>query len=86
MSDLVKPADCQTKQLSKSFVYCTGVPGLSNSCSGNYQTVLKLSATNPHVEQNTQNNYPNDVCLQIPANGVIEININKTTVTDMTLQ
>ena len=75
MSDLINAhAELPNQNNYPNLVCCTGVPGLSNSCSGNYQTVLKLSATtNAHVEQNTQNNYPNDVCLQIPANGVIEI-------------
>ncbi|MCK9626632.1 MAG: DUF2341 domain-containing protein [Bacteroidales bacterium] len=45
-------------------VCCTGT-GISNSCSGNYGTVLKLSgATNAHAEKNNQSNYSgSNVCL-----------------------
>ena len=36
-------------------VCCSGVTGLGNSCSGNYEVFAKLSGiTNAHVEQRTQ--------------------------------
>lgn len=42
----------------------TGVAGLGNSCSGNFQTVASLSGTtNAHVEQTDQVNYLTDVCI-----------------------
>lgn len=51
-------------------VCCTGI-GISNSCSGNYDTVLKLSAvTNAHAEKKTLSNYTNNVCLSSSAMGV----------------
>lgn len=45
-------------------VCCMGT-GLSNSCSGNYDTILKLSgATNAHAEKSILSNYSgNNVCL-----------------------
>lgn len=44
-------------------VCCAGT-GISNSCSGNYDTVLKLSGTtNAHVEKKTLSNYSNNACL-----------------------
>ena len=55
-------------------VCCSGVIGLTNSCSGNYETVLKLSSTtNATVEQNDQTNYSEEVCLQVPNNGIIDV-------------
>jgi len=55
-------------------VCCSGVIGLTNSCTENYETVLKLSSTtNATVEQNDQTNYSEEVCLQVPNNGIIDI-------------
>lgn len=40
--------------------------GLGNSCSGNFDTVAKLSSTtNAHVEQKTQTNYLNSACISV---------------------
>jgi hypothetical protein len=52
-------------------VCCTGT-GISNTCSGSFDTVLKLSgATNAHAEKKTQSNYTgNDVCLSSSSMGV----------------
>ena len=45
-------------------VCCSGVTGLGNSCSGNYEVFAKLSSiTNAHVEQRTQSNYSQNACL-----------------------
>ncbi|MBU1727727.1 hypothetical protein KKA39_00180 [Patescibacteria group bacterium] len=57
-------------------VYCSGVSGLSNSCSGNFETVVKLSGTsNAHVRQGDQADYPgsNNVCLSLPDKGTISV-------------
>ena len=55
-----------------NLVCCSGVPGLSNSCSGyNATTVLYLSnTTNAHVEENTTTHYySNQACLSFAAPG-----------------
>ena len=53
---------------------CNGVTGLGNSCSGNYAVVLKLSdTTNAHVEQNTQSNYANNICISSNFGNVITV-------------
>ncbi len=47
-------------------VCCSGVIGLSNSCSGTHAVVAKLSGlTNAHIEQNTEFNYTNNVCIGV---------------------
>lgn len=53
-------------------VCCSGVTGLSNSCSGNYATVLKLSGTtNAHVQQT--GSYANSACISVPAGGNVSV-------------
>jgi len=57
-------------------VCCSGVAGLGNSCSGNFEIVAKLSgASNAHVRQGDQADYPgsNNVCLSLPEEGTVEI-------------
>lgn len=67
-------AELPSQSNYSQMVCCTGVPGLSNQCTGNFETVLKFSSiTNAHVEKNTQENYPEQACLQVPENGVLEI-------------
>ena len=75
MSDLTNAhAELPSQSNYSQMICCTGVPGLLNSCNGNYKTVLKFSSiTNAHVEKNTQENYPEQACLQVPENGVLEI-------------
>jgi hypothetical protein len=75
LSDLSNAhAELPSQSNYSQMVCCTGVPGLSNQCSGNYQTVLKLSSlTNAHVEKNTQDNYPESACLHVPENGIVEV-------------
>jgi len=53
-------------------VCCTGT-GLSNSCAGSYDTVLKLSGdTDAHVEEKTLSNYSgNNVCLSSTTTGTV---------------
>jgi hypothetical protein len=54
-------------------VCCSGLSGISNSCSGTYQVVAKLgSTTNSHIEQNTFSNFTNNACLAVPS-GTITI-------------
>lgn len=60
-------------------ICCSGVTGLSNSCSGTYATVLKLeSVTNSHVQENSQSGYANSVCLQVPSGGSVSIGYQST--------
>lgn len=75
MSDLSNAhAELPDQSNYSQVVCCTGVPGLSNLCEGNYQTIIKLSSeTNAHVEQNDQTNYSQNACLQAPDNGIIDI-------------
>jgi hypothetical protein len=63
-------------------VYCNGVSGLSNSCSGNSVVVAKLSNSsgshNSHVRQGDvadDINYPstNHVCLSVPSKGTVSV-------------
>lgn len=54
------------------FICCTGITDLSNLCSGNYATVLKLSAvTNAHVQQT--GSYAESACLSAPAGNTIAV-------------
>jgi hypothetical protein len=49
-----------------NLVCCTGDATLANTCSGTFQTFLKLSSTtNAHVERGTQSNYANSACLSL---------------------
>jgi hypothetical protein len=54
-----------TSNYNNNVVCCSGVAGLSNSCSEtNKATIVKLSGvTNAHVERNTENNYAQNACL-----------------------
>jgi hypothetical protein len=64
---------------ASNVVCCTGVSGLSNSCSGTYATVLKLSGiTNAHVEQNSQSNYANNACISVPSGGSVSVGYQST--------
>jgi len=48
-----------TSAYNNNVVCCYGVTGLGNSCSGNYETIVRLSGTtgtNAHVERNDQTN------------------------------
>jgi len=55
-------------------VCCSGVVGLSNLCSGNFVTALKLSSTtNAHAEQNNQSNYSQNACIQAPSGGNVSL-------------
>lgn len=63
-------AELSTQNYYPYKVCCRGT-GVSNSCSGNYNTVLKLSeATNAHVEEKIFSNYANNACLSSSSMGV----------------
>jgi len=67
-------AELPSQSNYSQLVCCSGVPGLSNSCTGTFATVLKLSrTTNAHVEQNTQTNYTHNVCISVPAGGSVSV-------------
>ncbi len=54
-------------------VCCSGVPSLSNSCTGNSVEVLGLSSkTNAHVEKNTFTNYLYSACLSASSDYVLD--------------
>ena len=64
-----------------NLIYCEGVSGLSNVCSGNYKVIAKLSsATNAHVRENgfedaNSANYPdaNNACVSAPGGDTITV-------------
>jgi hypothetical protein len=60
-------------------VCCSGVSSLGNSCSGTYDTALKLSATtNAHAEQNSQSNYAQSACISVPSGGTVSVGYQST--------
>jgi len=73
-------AEMSSQSLYPYMVCCTGITGLSNSCSGTYATILKLSSTtNAHVEEYTQTNYSgNDACLSVPSGGYVHVGYQAT--------
>jgi hypothetical protein len=61
---------------------CSGVTGLSNSCSAVQATVLKLSSlTNSHVQQNDQTGYTNNACISVASGGYVAVGYQNTTCT-----
>lgn len=55
-------------------VCCSGVSGLTNTCSGTYATALKLSGTtNAHGEENSQSNYAQSACIGVPSGGSVSV-------------
>ena len=57
-----------------NMVCCTGITGLSNSCSGTFATALKFSSTtNAHAEKNTFSNFADNACISIPSGGNVTI-------------
>lgn len=59
---------------SNNVICCSGVSGLSNTCSDTYAVVLKLSKqTNAHVEENNQTNYSYNACLSVPTGGSVSV-------------
>lgn len=60
-------------------VCCSGVTGLGNSCSGTYETAIKISGTgNAHIEQNSQTNYTDRACISVPSGGSVSIGYQST--------
>ncbi|MBP6926443.1 MAG: hypothetical protein KBB70_01970 [Candidatus Pacebacteria bacterium] len=52
-------------------VCCSGVTGLGNTCSGTYDTVLKLSDTkNAQVQKNTESGYAENACISVSSGSV----------------
>lgn len=61
-----------------NLVCCTGVAGLSGTCSGATTTLLKLTFTdNAHAAQPSAlpdfANYPNSACISVPTGGSVSI-------------
>ncbi len=68
-----------TANYANNVVCCTGVTGLSNSCTGTtVATVVKLAAvTNSHAEENTFSDFTNPACISAPA-GTLTIGYSST--------
>ncbi len=65
-------AELPSQSHYSNLVCCTGVTGLSNSCSGTYTTVLVLaSTTNSHSGEYGVSSYPNNACISVPSGGTV---------------
>jgi hypothetical protein len=78
MKDTVNShAESSSQSNYPNLVCCSGVTGLTNSCSGTYATVLRLSGTtNAHVEeggQATSTYNGNDACISVPSGGSVSV-------------
>lgn len=63
-----------TAAYGNNVVCCSGVTGLSNSCTAPSDIALKLSAaTNAHAENNSQLNYANNACISVPTGGTVTV-------------
>lgn len=59
-------AEMPNQTIYNYYVCCSGVGGLSNSCTGNYDIALKLSSlTNAHVGKKDVSSYSNNACLSV---------------------
>lgn len=57
-----------------NMICCTGITGISNSCTGTFATALIFSSTtNAHAEKNTFTNFTNKACISIPSGGSVSI-------------
>lgn len=75
-------AELGTQSNYSNMICCTGVTGISNSCSGTFATALKLSSTtNAHAEKNTYSNFSNNACISVPSGGSISIGYQTTNCT-----
>ena len=55
-------------------ICCSGVPGLSNSCSAVQATVVKLaSLSNSHVQENSLSLYTNNACMSVASGGSVSV-------------
>lgn len=67
-------AELPSQSNYSQLVCCSGVTGLSNSCTFPSATAVKLSGlTNAHIEQNTEVNYANNACLSVPEGGTVTV-------------
>ncbi len=64
-----------TAAYANNVVCCTlGIVGLSNSCDVPSAIALKLqSATNSHVQQNSNSEYTNNACISVPTGGTVSV-------------
>lgn len=59
---------------NSNVVCCSGVTGLSNTCTAPSAIALKLSGvTNAHAELNSQSNYANNACISAPTGGNVTV-------------
>ena len=66
---------------SSNVVCCSGITGLSNSCTAPSAVVLRLAGTtNAHSEQNnlTNVNYTSNACISVPTGGTISVGYQST--------
>lgn len=67
-------ASQSTAAYASNVVCCSGITGLTTTCSGTFATAVKLSSvTNGHVELGTQTNYGNSACIQAPSGGSVTV-------------
>jgi peptidoglycan hydrolase-like protein with peptidoglycan-binding domain len=75
-------AELPSQSNYSQLVCCSGVTGLSNSCSGSYSVVARLSAdTNAHIEEGTQSTSAYDghnACLSVPSGSTVSIGYQNT--------
>lgn len=71
-----------TAAYDDNVVCCTGVTGLGTSCTGTFDTALKLSGTtNAHSEQNTEANYANNACISVSSGNTVLLGYQATNCT-----
>lgn len=66
---------------ANNVICCSGVTGLSNTCTAPSAVVLRMSGvTNAHSEQNTLTNvnYTSNACISVPTGGTISVGYQAT--------
>jgi len=69
---------------NSNVVCCSGVTGLSNTCTAPSAVVLRMAGvTNAHGEQNGQSNvnYTSNACISVPTGGTISVGYQATNCT-----
>lgn len=63
-----------TTAYNSNVVCCSGVTGLSNSCTAPSAIALKLDkVTNAHSQINSQTGYTNNACISVPSGGSVTV-------------
>ena len=67
-------AELPSQSTYPQVVCCSGITGLSNSCTGIHAVVTHLSSTtNAHSEQNIFSTFSQNSCLQVPSGDAITV-------------